>query len=90
MPATLQQRYYLGLFEANPASVGENMPGAYELTGAEVDASALAAAVEGLVARHAALRTSFFKAADGTWMQRVAPPEQVRAVFWWASLWQPC
>ncbi|MGH8302843.1 MAG: amino acid adenylation domain-containing protein, partial [Steroidobacteraceae bacterium] len=71
-----QERLWILVQEERSASGAYHVPIALRLRGA-IDADALARALNALVRRHEALRTSFPQA-EGVPMQRIMPPEQIR------------
>ncbi len=66
-----QERLWI-LDRLEPGSTAYNMPTAVRLTG-RLDLAALTGAIDGMVARHESLRTTF-AVRDGKPVQRVAPP----------------
>jgi amino acid adenylation domain-containing protein len=77
LPVSYAQRRLWFLDRLDPGGAHYNVPTAIRL-GGPVDEEALHAALDGLVARHEALRTTF-PAHDGVPYQRVHPPT---GVFW--------
>ncbi|MES1243275.1 MAG: amino acid adenylation domain-containing protein [Acidobacteriota bacterium] len=71
-PLSFQQEQLWFLDQLDPGSAAYNQPSAIRLSG-EVDESALLRALEEIVRRHEALRTTFH-AEQGRPAQRVAPP----------------
>ncbi|MFY2562031.1 amino acid adenylation domain-containing protein, partial [Corallococcus terminator] len=69
-PLSYSQERLWRLFKANPTSTAYNQPAAYRFKGA-LNVEALLAAVQGLVDRHASLRTTFSEE-DGRPVQKVA------------------
>ncbi|HEU4407574.1 MAG TPA: amino acid adenylation domain-containing protein [Polyangiaceae bacterium] len=72
LPLSFAQRRMWFLDRLHPGSVVYSMPSALRLSG-PLDAEALRRALEALVERHEALRTTF-EEQDGTPLQRVHPP----------------